>query len=65
MKLKTLLTVMYPENKIRFVVMDEVEFDTIEEFTARVDDTAKLKNYMEYWVTLVDMDDNSICLCAN
>lgn len=64
MKLKTLLTMLYFENIVRFVLMDEEDFDVIGEFIARAD-SDMVKRYEEYWVTLIDMEDNTIHMVAD
>lgn len=61
MKLKTLLCFMDCEWEVKIVVCDKKELEELERFTAKVH-SDKMKQYEEYWITFVDMEDNVICI---
>lgn len=62
MKLKTLLTIILYDCKSHFYIQDpNNDYEVSHEFIARCDSEV-LKQYEEYWVTFIDMEENKIFL---
>ena len=60
MKLKDLLHVVYYENEVKFVILSK-DTDENEEFFCKVYEK-ELEKYNDYFVSLVDMEENLIAI---